>query len=272
MLDSDKVEALRVEPGKPAHLHDRDPSERLGLADKDAADGALVELHEQLRDRQSRLWAARSAGVLLVLQALDAGGKDGTIRSVFTGVNPQGVRVQSFREPTELELAHDYLWRAHAAAPALGEIVIFNRSYYEDVLVARVRELVPEDRWRLRYRHIREFERLLTDEGAVIVKVHLQISKAEQKKRFEERIADPAKRWKFRAGDLDDRARWHQYQEAYEEAVTETSTEFAPWYVVPADHESVRNVAVAQLLVNALERLDLRYPPGDPGIAAIEID
>ena len=272
MLEADQIAALRVEAGAPAHLHRRDPGDRLGLSDKAQAVRVLEELHGRLRDLQARLWADRSMGVLVVLQSLDAGGKDGTIRSVFTGVNPQGVRVASFRAPTDAERAHDYLWRVHAEAPPAGEIVIFNRSHYEDVLAVRVHQLVPETRWRRRYRHIREFERMLVDEGVSIVKVHLHVSKDEQKKRLEERIADPAKRWKFRRGDLEDRARWHDYGDAYEEALTETSTDYAPWYVVPADHESVRNVVVARLLVDTLEQLNPRYPPGEAGIESMKID
>ena len=175
---------------------------------------------------------------------MDASGKDGTIRRVFTGVNPQGCRVVSFREPTATELAHDFLWRVHAACPARGEIAIFNRSHYEDVVAVRVRGLAPVHVWKRRYEHIRDFERLLADEGTAVVKVVLHISREEQRRRLLERLEDPEKRWKFQPGDLDDRRRWDDFSSAYEDAIRETSTEWAPWYVAPADHNWVRNLAV----------------------------
>jgi PPK2 family polyphosphate:nucleotide phosphotransferase len=209
--------------------------------------------------------------VLLVLQGMDASGKDGTIRHVLTGVNPQGCRVVSFREPAATELAHDYLWRVHAACPLRGEIAIFNRSHYEDVVAARVRGLAPRHVWERRFEHIRAFERLLRDEGTEVVKVFLHVSRDEQRTRLQERLEDPEKRWKFQPGDLDDRRHWDEFIAAYEDAIHETSTEWAPWYVVPADHNWVRNLAVAELLVAALERLDPKLPEPDPGLAAAEI-
>jgi len=196
---------------------------------------------------------------------------DGTIRHVLTGVNPQGCRIVSFREPTSTELAHDYLWRVHALCPSRGEIAIFNRSHYEDVVAVRVRELVGEHVWRRRYEHIRAFERLLSDEGTTVVKVFLHVSRAEQGARLQERLDNPEKSWKFRVGDLDDRNRFGDYMAAYEEAIRETSTEWAPWHVVPADHNWVRNLAVAEILVERLERLDPRLPAPDPALRGLKV-
>jgi PPK2 family polyphosphate:nucleotide phosphotransferase len=262
---------LTVSPGRRADLAARDPADRLGLGDKSENVERLNELVGQLGVLQNRLWAEAERSVLLVLQGLDASGKDGTIKHVLTGINPQGCRVSSFKAPTTTELAHDYLWRVHAGCPERGEVGIFNRSHYEDVLAVRVRKLVPEHVWHKRYRHIREFERLLVDEGTTLVKVFLHISHDEQGKRLQERLDDPEKVWKFRRADLDDRALWAEYQEAYDDALTETSTDWAPWHVVPADHKWVRNMAVAQLLVDALERLDPKLPAPDPGLADVRI-
>jgi PPK2 family polyphosphate:nucleotide phosphotransferase len=209
---------------------------------------------------------------LLVLQGLDASGKDGTIKSVLTGVNPQGCRIVSFKEPSPVELAHDYLWRIHSACPERGEIGIFNRSHYEDVVTVRVRGLAPKEVWRRRPHHICEFERLLVDEGTTVVKVFLHVSRAEQGKRLRERIANPEKAWKFRRGDLDDRARWDEFMGAYDDVIGETSTEWAPWYVVPADHNWVRNVLVARIVVDTLRRIDPQLPTPEPGLSELEID
>ena len=215
---------------------------------------------ERLALLHNRLYAESTRAVLLVLQGMDASGKDGTIRNVLTGVNPQGCRIVNFRPPAGAELAHDYLWRVHAVCPAHGEIGIFNRSHYEDVVAARVRELVQEKVWKRRYEHIRGFERLLTDEGTTLLKVFLHVSRDEQARRLDERRKDPEKRWKFDPGDLADRERWPQYMRAYEDAIRETSTDWAPWYVVPADHNWARNLSVAALLVATLERLDPKLP------------
>jgi PPK2 family polyphosphate:nucleotide phosphotransferase len=218
-----------------------------------------------------KLAAEATRAVLVVLQGMDASGKDGTIRHVFTGVNPQGCRVVSFDVPTKNELAHDYLWRVHAHCPARGEIAIFNRSHYEDVVAVRVRGLVPKRVWKRRYEHIRGFERMLTDEGTTVLKIFLQVSRDEQGRRLQERLDDPEKRWKFRAGDLDDRKLWDDYMAAYEDAIRETSTEWAPWFVVPADHNWVRNLAVGEILVDALDRLHLQLPKPDPGLDGVEV-
>ena len=203
---------------------------------------------------------------------MDAGGKDGVLREVFTGLNPAGIRVAAFGVPSEEELKHDYLWRIHRQTPADGQIGVFNRSHYEDVLVVRVKELVPDKVWRRRYRQIVEFERMLVEEGTAIVKIFLNLSSQEQRERFQGRIDNANERWKFRRGDLDDRALWPEYRKAYTEAIQRTSTSYAPWYVVPADRKWVRNRVVAAVLRDALERLDPRYPPAEDGIEGLVVE
>ena len=263
---------LRVAPGQPPGLGGRDPADRLGLADKAAGRARLAELVDELDGLHSRLWAEASRSVLLVLQGLDASGKDGTIRKVLTGINPQGVRIVSFKAPDDQERAQDYLWRVHAQCPPRGLVGVFNRSHYEDVVAALLVGAVDEDACARRYRHLREFERMLVDEGTAVVKVFLHISPGEQRERFQARLTDPTKVWKFKRGDLDVRERWDEYLATYERAITETSTEWAPWYVVPADHKWVRNVAVASLLVEVLRGLDPQYPPAEPGIEGLVIE
>jgi PPK2 family polyphosphate:nucleotide phosphotransferase len=264
------IEALRVEPGSAARLAERDPGETLGL-DKARGKELLAELDDRLDTLQRRLYAEASRSLLLVLQGLDASGKDGVIRSVFTGLSPQGCRVVSFRAPTSTELAHDYLWRLHAELPARGEIAIFNRSHYEDVVTVRMRELAPEDVWRRRTGHIREWERMLADEGTTIVKVFLHVSKEEQRERLQDRLDDPEKRWKFRREDLAVRERFDEWLAAYDEALTDTSTEWAPWHVVPADRNWLKALVVAQLLVDALERIDPQLPEPEPGAEGLVV-
>ena len=266
------IAELRVEPGTDARLDKRPTDDKLGLADKDDAATRLAALHPRLFDLQERLWAEAQRALLVVLQAVDAGGKDGTIRSVFSGVNPQGVRVVSFKVPAGREARQDYLWRVHANCPSYGEIGIFNRSHYEDVVAVRVHELLPEKQWRQRYHHIAEFERLLADEGTRVVKIFLHISKEEQRERLQARIDDPNKNWKFRAGDLEDRARWDGVMAAYEDAITKTSTDWAPWYVVPGDRKWVRDVAVSTLLVETLEDMDPQYPPPEAGLGRFTLE
>jgi PPK2 family polyphosphate:nucleotide phosphotransferase len=263
--------SLLVAPGAPAELAKRDPRDVAGLEGKSAAKKLRAELIDRLSKLQTRLYAESSRSVLLVLQGLDASGKDGVIRAVFTGVNPQGVRVVSFRAPTETERAHDYLWRVHAALPPRGEIGIFNRSHYEDVVAVRLHQLAPEEVWRRRPGHIREWERALADEGTTLVKVFLHVSKDEQRKRFQERIDDPEKRWKFRKDDLDVHERYAEYVAAWDEVIGETSTEWAPWHVVPADRNWVKSTAVAMLLVETLERLDPKLPEPEPGLEGLVI-
>jgi PPK2 family polyphosphate:nucleotide phosphotransferase len=262
---------LKVEPGEPARIAERDPHDDLGL-DKERGKALLDELNDRLGVFQQRLFAEGTRSVLLVLQGLDASGKDGVIRKVFRGVNPLGCRAVSFRVPTSNELAHDYLWRVHAQVPARGELGIFNRSHYEDVVAVRVRGLAPEEVWRRRPGHIREWERMLADEGTTLVKVFLNVSKEEQRRRLQERLEDPEKRWKFRRGDLDDRARWADFVAAYEDAITATSTEWAPWWVVPADRNWVKALAVARLLVDTLERLDPQLPDPEPGLEGLVVE
>jgi PPK2 family polyphosphate:nucleotide phosphotransferase len=263
---------LRVEPGTGADLSGRSPDGRDKLSGKGEARKKLAGLVDELSLLHSRLYAEGTRSVLLVLQGLDASGKDGTIRSVLTGVNPQGCRIVAFKQPVGTEVERDYLWRVHMVTPLRGEIGIFNRSHYEDVVAAHVRDIVPKKVWSRRPRHIREFERLLVDEGTSVVKVFLHVSRDEQLKRLRERLSNPEKAWKFRAADLDDRARWDQFMHAYDEVIGKTSTKWAPWYVVPADHNWVRNLLVARLLVETLRVLDPRPPALDPSLAGLTIE
>ena len=250
-----------VVPGVPFSLADRDPADTTGApGDKKATRAVVADLLDELAALQERLYAESRQALLVVLQAMDAGGKDGAIKQVFSGVNPQGVRVTSFKQPTPEELAHDFLWRVHANVPPHGFIGIFNRSHYEDVLVARVHELVDESVWRGRYRHINHFEALLADSGVRVVKVFLHISREEQADRLRKRLENPDKRWKFRVGDLADRERWDDFMAAYEEAIARTSTEHAPWYVVPADHKWFRDWAISRIVIETLEDMDPRFP------------
>ena len=266
------LEKLIVEPGSTPELNARRPDDHAGLAGKDEAGKELAKLVEELSTLHNRLYAEGRRSLLLILQGLDASGKDGTIKKVLTGVNPQGCRIVSFKEPTATELAQDYLRRVHMACPLRGEIGIFNRSHYEDVATAGVRGLVPDAVRRQRPRHIREFERLLVDEGTTVVKVFLHISREEQGKRLRKRLENPEKAWKFRRSDLADRARWDEFMRTYEEVIRETSTEWAPWHVVPADRKWVRNVVVARLLVDALHRIDPQLPPPEPGLSELVVD
>ena len=254
--------ALVVEPGSAAELERRDPRDTLGLPGKAEAGTLLEELLEELSSLQERLYAEGKRSVLLVLQGLDASGKDGTIRRVFTGVNPQGCRVTSFKAPAPAELAHDFLWRVHAECPPRGTIGIFNRSHYEDVVTVRVLQLAPEEVWRARPQQIVEFERLLTEEGTTVLKCFLHLSPEEQQERFGERLSDPTKRWKHNPKDEETSRRFGEFTAAYEEALNATSSEWGPWYVIPADRNWVRNLAVATVLVEALRRLDPQFPGG----------
>ena len=261
----------RVEPGTRLNLDDWDPRDA-GSSEKDAGKEALKELNTRLEELQELLYAEGKHKVLVVLQATDTGGKDGTIRHVFDGTNPQGVKVASFKKPTPEEMAHDYLWRIHAHTPGTGEIAIFNRSHYEDVLVVRVHGLVPEERWSKRYGHINAFEKTLADEGTTIVKFFLNISKSEQAERLQARLDDPTKHWKFSLGDLDERKRWDDYRAAFEEMLSLTSTAEAPWYVVPADRKWYRNLVVATVLVETLEGLAMSYPEPEDDLTGVVIE
>jgi PPK2 family polyphosphate:nucleotide phosphotransferase len=265
------LDRLRVKPGERARLADRDARDTLGL-DKDEAHARIDELRTRIDELQYLLHAESTRSVLLVLQGLDASGKDGVIRLVFDGVNPQGVQVVSFKAPAGAELRHDYLWRIHAALPPRGTIGVFNRSHYEDIVTVGILGLAPKEVWSRRAGHIREFERMLVDEGTTIVKVFLNVSKEEQRERLQERIDDPGKRWKFRAGDLDVRARFEDFVAAYDDAISETSTEWAPWYVVPADRNWVKAYATARLVHDALERLSPRLPEPEAGIENAKVE
>ena len=262
----DLREKLRVHPDTRVRLSDIDPAETHGWA-KDDGEEATAGLLARMSDAQDRLWAEAKHAVLVVLQGIDASGKDGTIRTVMTAFNPQGCNVSSFKVPTPQELAHDYLWRIHQRVPGKGEIGIFNRSHYEDVLVVRVHEIVPETVWRKRYDQIREFEQLLTESGTTIVKFFLYIDKDEQRERFQERYDDRKKRWKFSMADLEERKHWDEYIAAYEEALSRTSTDHAPWYVIPANRNWFRNLAVASVLADTLDDLKPAYPP-EPDLPA----
>jgi PPK2 family polyphosphate:nucleotide phosphotransferase len=262
----------RVTDGAGFSLADHDPADRSAFMGAKADGKKEVAAQSlELEELQERLYAEGRHRILLVLQAMDTAGKDSTIRHVFRSVDPIGVTVTPFKKPTEEELAHDYLWRVHPHVPGDGEVAIFNRSHYEDVLVVRVRELVPERRWRRRYDHIRGFEQLLADEGTTIVKVFLHLSPEEQAERLQARLDDPTKRWKFRKGDLAERALWDDYMAAYEEAIARTATPDAPWYVVPADRKWYRNLVVGRILIDTLGGLGMSYPEPEEDLDGVEV-
>ncbi|HSA54395.1 MAG TPA: PPK2 family polyphosphate kinase [Gemmatimonadaceae bacterium] len=247
-------------------LTDRNAARPRGLPRGDDLDAALEREVAELGRLQARLYADRRYALLVVLQGRDASGKDGTIRNVFDGCNPLGCRVASFGVPTELERSHDFLWRIHAQVPPRGFVGIFNRSHYEDVLAVRVRELAPPAVWRARFEQINAFERMLARNSVVVLKFFLHISREEQRERLLERLRDPEKNWKFRAGDLEDRELWGAYTRAYRDAMRKCSTAWAPWYVVPADSKTARNYLVTTTINRALRRLRLRYPRAAPGV------
>src|SRR5512135_3781676 len=257
----------RAEPGTQVKLDEWDPNDTGGKKDKDSADQELKELMSKLEDLQQLLYAEHKHKLLIVLQAMDTGGKDGTICHVFSGVNPQGVRVSNFKVPTPPERDHDFLWRVHTQVPGNGEIAVFNRSHYEDVLIVRVHDLVPKDVWRGRYDEINNFEAMLANEGTTILKFYLNIGQDEQKKRLQARIDDPKKNWKFNLEDLVERKLWHEYIKAYEDAITKTSTPWAPWYVVPSNHKWYRDLIVSRVIVKTLQELKMEYPK-----PALELD
>jgi PPK2 family polyphosphate:nucleotide phosphotransferase len=266
------ADLLRVGPDSKVDLRSIDPDGTPGFdGDRDAARADLEGLHEELFDFQERLWAERKRALLIVLQSLDGGGKDGVIRNVFTAFNPQGTRVTGFGVPTEEELAHDFLWRIHPNAPGKGRIGIFNRSHYEDVLVVRVAGLAPESVWSGRYELINDFERNLATAGTTILKFMLHISRDEQRQRFQKRLDNPDKRWKFSLGDLGVRAQWDDYMDAYADALTRCSTEHAPWFVIPADHKWYRDLAVARIVAEAARRMDPQYPEPEEDLSGVVI-
>jgi PPK2 family polyphosphate:nucleotide phosphotransferase len=229
-------------------------------------------LQDQLQDLQKILYAQNQHRILVVMQAMDTGGKDGCIKHVFSHIDPQGIHVRSFKKPSEDELSYDYLWRVHAKVPHRGQLVIFNRSHYEDIIAVRVKKLFPDEVWKRRQRHVVEFERMLAEEGTTIVKIFLHISKEEQKRRLETRLENPEKHWKFNPDDLADRARWDDFMLAYEEVMTQTSTECAPWFIVPSDRKWYRNLCVARIMLDTMKKLDMKLPKidWDPGKIQIE--
>ena len=253
-------------------LDDDDAGPPASAKSGDALDRATKKETDRISDLQRVLYADARYAVLIVLQGRDASGKDGTIRKVFSAVNPQGCTVAIFKAPTDEELRHDFLWRVHQKVPARGMIGIFNRSHYEDIVVTRVHDALPKKVWSARYEHINEFERMLNANGVVILKFFLHVSRDEQRKRLEERLRDEQKNWKFRVGDLDDRARWDDFTKAYHGVLTHTSTKWAPWYVVPADDKEVRDWLVARTIADRLAKLDLRYPRADPSITDVKIE
>jgi PPK2 family polyphosphate:nucleotide phosphotransferase len=260
-----------VPPDTQVSLSDYDPGFSGDYRSKAETKAELKRNGKRLQELQEVLWAEGKHSLLIVLQAMDAGGKDGTIKHVMRGVNPQGCQVTSFKVPTEEELDHDFLWRIHKATPRRGYIGIFNRSHYEDVLVVRVHNLVPETVWRQRYEQINQFEKLLADTGTTILKFFLYISKEEQKERFEARLRDPAKNWKFSMGDVKERNLWDDYMAAFEEVLSRCSMPWAPWFVIPANRKWYRNLVVSQTIIEALEKLDMRYPPPLAGADKISI-
>ena len=267
MIDS----PYRAKPGQKHNLSKVSTSSTGKFKDKEDAAKSTEHNLKKLAKLQELLYAQGKHAVLIVLQAMDTGGKDGAIEHVFSSVNPQGCNITSFKQPTHLELRHDFLWRIHQAAPAKGMIEIFNRSHYESVLVERVRDLVPKKVWSGRYEQINEFEKMLTAEGTTILKFFLHISKDEQKKRLQARLDDKKRHWKFDPADLAERKLWDKYQSAYEDALRKCSTHEAPWYIVPSDHKWFRNWMLTDTIVKALEKLRMDYPPAAEGLDQVKI-
>ena len=269
------VKRYMVKPGSRVHLGKMDPSDTSGYdGDKKDGEKAIDAILRKLDPLQELLYAEHKHKVLLVLQGMDTSGKDATIRRVFEGVNPEGVRVAHFGIPSEEEKDHDYLWRVHKQVPGKGEMVIFNRSHYESVLIERVHGLVPESVWSKRYRQLVDFERMLCEEGTTIVKFFLHIDRKEQERRFQDRLKDPTKHWKFSRLDYNERSYWNDYMQAYVDALERTSTDFAPWYVVPSNHPWFRDLVVSDVVVEALDSLGMSYPKLDPekaGLAAARV-
>jgi PPK2 family polyphosphate:nucleotide phosphotransferase len=262
-----------VKPDTKVNLAKVDPDDTGDF--KGGKEKGLVEiekLNSKLESLQELLFAEHKHKVLIVLQAMDTGGKDGAIRRVFDGVNPAGVRVAAFKAPTPEELDHDYLWRIHRQAPGKGEMVIFNRSHYEDVLVVRVHNLVPPEVWKKRFDQINEFERTLAESGTTILKFYLHIDRDEQKERLQARLDDPTKRWKFRLGDLEERKLWDDYMKAYEDVLEKTSADYAPWYIVPANRKWYRDLVISSVLVETLEGLKMKYPEPEENLDGVVVE
>lgn len=271
MPDLSVYEMHQMPAGQPVDLRQLSTKAKPYHQDRAAAEAEFKALRDELADWQVRLYAEGKQKLLVVLQALDAGGKDGTIRRVFQGVNPQGVQVTSFKVPTAAELAHDFLWRIHQRAPGSGMMGVFNRSHYEDVLVVRVHHVVPESVWRPRYEQINQFEKLLADTGTTILKFYLHISKEEQGKRFQERLDDPRKHWKFSLDDLQKRTFWDDYMAAYSEMLSRCTTPYAPWYVIPSDQKWYRNLAIARVLVGALRQMNPQFPAPEEDLTGVVV-
>ncbi len=261
---------FRVDPGETIRLADMDPDFSEDYTRKKDVAEELKHQRDRIADLQGRLYGEHRRSLLIVLQAMDTGGKDGTIKGVFQGVNPQGCQVWSFKAPSAEEADHDFLWRYHDKAPSKGMITIFNRSHYEDVLIVRVKELVPEAVWSQRYDTINAFEEALARGGVTIIKFFLHISKAEQKRRLEGRLDDPDKRWKFSVNDIRERAYWDKYQAAFEDAINRCSV-VAPWYVVPANKKWYRNLVIARTIADTMEAMDPRFPPAERGLDDVEV-
>lgn len=263
---------LRDEDAGRTPLRDKDAREKASKDEIKQAERAITAtLTEQLARQQEMLYAQRKRKVLIVLQGMDTSGKDGLVRSLYTQLNPMGVRAVQFKAPNDDELAHDFLWRVHKQVPVAGEIAVFNRSHYEDVLITRVQGMIDEKECKRRLGHIRDFERMLADTGTVIIKLFLHISCEEQRKRLQARVDDPEKQWKFDANDLVQRKRWDDYRSAYETAISATDADHAPWYVIPADSKTHRNLLVSTLLLEIMASLKLAYPEEDPALSAMTI-
>ncbi len=273
MKSGEAVKRYRVKPGEKLDLGKFDTGDAsLFTGGKSKSLATFDELRDELQSLQKVLYAQNKHRVLVVLQAMDTGGKDGCVKHVFSRVDPQGIQVKAFKKPSSEELAHDFLWRVHPHVPGNGQIVIFNRSHYEDIIAVRVKKIFPDAVWKRRQRHVVEFERMLAEEGTTIVKIFLHISKDEQKRRLEARLENPAKHWKINPDDLVDRARWNEFMTAYEDVMEKTSTEFAPWFVVPADRKWYRNLCVARIMLDTLRKLDMEFPSinWDPKTIRIE--
>ena len=274
MKVGDPAKHYRVEEGSKVSLSSIDSSS-VALC-PNGSKGKTQALFDSFRDEiqqlQKVLYAQGRHRVLVVIQAMDTGGKDGCVKHVFSRVDPQGIYVKSFKKPNEDDLAHDFLWRGHPYVPGNGEIAVFNRSHYEDIIAVRVKKLFADKVWKRRYRHVVDFERMLAEEGTTILKIFLHISKDEQKRRLESRLVNPAKHWKFNPDDLSDRGRWDDFMGAYEDLIEKTSTSFAPWFIIPGDRKWYRNLCVARLFADTLEGLDLRFPDPNWDPAKIRID
>lgn len=274
MKIGDPRAAYLVPEGGKLKLSDIDPStqELCPKGGKQSTQQLFDELRDRIQAQQKVLFAEGKRRVLVIIQAMDTGGKDGCVKSVFSRVDPQGIHVKSFKKPTDEEMAHDFLWRVHPHVPGNGEITVFNRSHYEDIIAVRVKKLFEDAVWKRRYRHVIEFEQMLAEEGTTIIKLFLHISKEEQKRRLEARLMNPAKHWKFHPDDLADRSHWKAFQNAYEDLIERTSTKHAPWYVIPADKKWYRNLCVARLFADTLEDLEMSFPEPSWDVGSIKID